>query len=1198
MGETGVMSLFHRRAGGATTALTVVFALTMASCSSGRVDETSVEPLTTKAVTTVAAQQAPTTSTQETPPTAPATTTTEVPLVVVPDLTGETGAYARGVLDTLGLTLYAEESTEVLGEPDVIVAQLPQPGTAVTVGSLVVVTVPAPAIRLPTLGLSTAARQLLDETDDLKAGHAATIRAAKILEQDPDITHNPFGVIVKFEDGRTEDEISNSLTSIGGTRVGKPLGFDSLFLVETLAEPAEAVVSLQAEDAVEVAGLDYVIHTTQFTNDPFVDDQWGLVETPGVNASGAWNTATGTATVVVAVIDTGIQLNHPDLAASIWINPGEIANNGIDDDDNGYVDDINGWDFWNWDNNPDDDDIDGHGTHIAGTIGAVTNNGIGVAGIAPNVRLMALKVFNADGVAYSNDFYLALEYALANGAHVSNNSWGGYGEHPAMEALIDAAGQVGHIFVTAAGNEETNTDITPHYPSAYQSDNLISVGALDQSGQMASFSNYGRTSVDVAAPGRDIFSTVNNGSYDWMSGTSMAAPHVTGVVALLRSIEPNLIPSAIREILIDTSQPDSRLRNLTISEGTVDAAAAVRAITQSLVPTTTVPTPAPTTTSPPTPTAPSPTTTTPPTVLDPPFTEVFPIGNTPSNMVSDGTDIWVSYWGLSVGKIRSSDGTVAAIYPVEKVPSGLAFDGTHVWVAETGLSADIGPDTVAKLRISDGVRVGTYPVGDLPTAILFDGTHIWVANMADNTVSKLRASDGVRVGTYPVGEHPVELLFDGTHIWVANRQDLSVSKLRASDGAIVGTFEVLEQVQSSGWEIVDLAFDGKHLWIVGIGRYGGEYEYLWRLQIDDNSIVTVPLDGSARGLAIEFDGTHMWVLRRDYTKSDFPFSFSRVCVSDTSLVEVFPAPDEPFNLMFDGMDLWSTSFSNDTVTRRPIPDAESQCGSPPTTTTTTTTSTTPPQTTVAAPCGYAGSVVGTYPVGSTPNDVVFDGTHIWVTNLLDDTVSKLRASDGSLVGTYPAGDWPLADATVDAVFDGTHIWITTQRGTVSKLRASDGALVGTYPAASVLTGSAYDGTHIWVTSNRGTVSKLRASDGALVGTYPVGNSPSDVVFDGTHIWVTNLLDATVSKLRASDGALVGTYPVGNSPRDVVFDGTHIWVPNGSNTVSRLRASDGYFVGTYAAGGIPVDAVFDGTHIWVTNVLDDTVSKLRAFDSPC
>jgi subtilisin family serine protease len=513
--------------------------------------------------------------------------TTAVELITVPDLVGKGTSYAEGVLDTLGLEIYIEESPDLEGDSRVILKQTPRADSLVTPGSPVIVSVPAPRIRLPELEMSEAARGLLETTGDLKAGQAATVQARRVLREDPSTSYNPFGVIVKFSDAATEDEITTALLDIGGSRVGQPLGIDNLYLIETLASPSAAIASIRTEIAVESAGLDYVVEATQFVNDEYLDEQWGLGETPGINLPAAWDISTGSATVVVAVIDTGVDLDHPDLAANIWVNPGEIPGNGIDDDANGYIDDVNGWDFANGDNIPDDDE--GHGTHVAGTIGAVANNGIGVAGIVPNVRIMPLKALNEFGSGFSSDFFLALEYALANGAEVSNNSWGGPVEDIWMGALIADAGRVGHVFVAAAGNDDSNNDITPDYPNSYPSDNIISVAAIEQSGGLASFSNYGRSSVDVAAPGRDILSTFPDGAYGWSDGTSMAAPHVTGLVALIRSIQPNLVPSAIREILIDTSAEDARLRNLVASGGIVDAASALRSIAQSLAPTTTVP---------------------------------------------------------------------------------------------------------------------------------------------------------------------------------------------------------------------------------------------------------------------------------------------------------------------------------------------------------------------------------------------------------------------------------------------------------------------------------------------------------------------------------------------------------------------------------------------------------------------------------
>ena len=579
---------------------------------------TEAKPDSTAATVGTQGSAATVVSTTQVATGAEVTSTTVVELITVPDLVGKATSYAQGVLDTLGLDIYVEESPDLEGDTRVILEQMPHAGSLVTLGSPVIVSVPAPSIRLPELEISEAARGLLETVGDIRAGQAATVQARRLLVENPDTSHNPFGVIVKFSDTATDEEITAALSGIGGSRVGQPLGIDNLYLIETLADPGAAIASMQSEGAVESAGLDYVVAAAQFVNDEHLDEQWGLGETPGIDLPAAWDISTGSATVVVAVIDTGVDLDHPDLAANIWVNPGEIPGNGIDDDANGYVDDVNGWDFANGDSSPDDDE--GHGTHVAGTIGAVANNGIGVAGIVPNVQIMPLKALNEFGSGFSSDFFLALEYALANGAEVSNNSWGGPVEDIWMGALIEDAGKIGHVFVTAAGNDDSNNDITPDYPGSYASDNIISVAALEQSGGLASFSNYGPSSVDVAAPGRDILSTLPDGAYGWSDGTSMAAPHVTGLVALMRSIQPNLVPSAIREILVSTSAADTRLRNLLAAGGAIDAASALRAITQSLAPTTTVPlaaTPPPTaptgpiTTPPPTaPTGPPTTTTT------------------------------------------------------------------------------------------------------------------------------------------------------------------------------------------------------------------------------------------------------------------------------------------------------------------------------------------------------------------------------------------------------------------------------------------------------------------------------------------------------------------------------------------------------------------------------------------------------------
>jgi subtilisin family serine protease len=224
---------------------------------------------------------------------------------------------------------------------------------------------------------------------------------------------------------------------------------------------------------------------------------------------GAWDTTRGDEDIVVAVIDTGTDRDHPDLASNMWTNPREICDNGIDDDGNGYVDDCHGWDFYHRDNTVFDPyDGDEHGTHVSGTIAAVADNGIGVAGVAPNITVMPIK-FLGPGGGYLEDAILSVEYAAANGAHLSNNSWGCWGCF--SQALEDAIEAAEMPFVAAAGNWGDDNDVDPFYPASYDLPNVLSVAAVDNAGDLAWFSNYGATSVDVGAPGVDVLSTLPAG---------------------------------------------------------------------------------------------------------------------------------------------------------------------------------------------------------------------------------------------------------------------------------------------------------------------------------------------------------------------------------------------------------------------------------------------------------------------------------------------------------------------------------------------------------------------------------------------------------------------------------------------------------------------------------------------------------------
>lgn len=349
----------------------------------------------------------------------------------------------------------------------------------------------------------------------------------------------------------------------------------------------EMVTDLNRSLSVEYAEPDYLLYIDSNPDDPQFGSLWGLhnvAQTGGtfdadIDAPEAWDLNTGNSDIVVAVIDTGVDYNHEDLAANMWQNPGEIAGNGIDDDGNGYVDDIYGIDAINNDSNPMDDH--NHGTHCAGTIGAVGNNGIGVAGVNWDVKIMALKFLSAGGSGNTSDAIECLEYAIMMkqtygiNIKVTSNSWGGGSYSQAMYDAIEAARDADILFVAAAGNDGNNNDSWPHYPSSYSLDNIIAVAATDHNDNLAYFSSYGLTSVDLAAPGVSILSTLRNNSYGSYSGTSMATPHVAGAAALIWAGYPFHLWNDVKTIILDTVDPLSSLSGKVLSEGRLNISDAV-----------------------------------------------------------------------------------------------------------------------------------------------------------------------------------------------------------------------------------------------------------------------------------------------------------------------------------------------------------------------------------------------------------------------------------------------------------------------------------------------------------------------------------------------------------------------------------------------------------------------------------------------
>jgi subtilisin family serine protease len=347
----------------------------------------------------------------------------------------------------------------------------------------------------------------------------------------------------------------------------------------------DVAAELQRDDSVAFVQPNYILRASKVPNDIGLSRLWGLRNTgqlggqvaADTSASGAWDISTG-GDVIVAVTDTGIDSRHPDLDGNLWSNPRDPAN-GIDDDGNNIVDDVHGIDLVSNDGSPDDDS--GHGTHVAGIIGAEGNNLIGTVGVNWKVRLMALKFLDDQGMGNTGDAITAIDYAVERGAKVINASWGGPKKNDALDLAIDSAGASGVMFVAAAGNEGADTDFAgdAEYPAVSDLPNVISVAASDPEDKLLDFSNYGHRTVDLAAPGDEIYSTVPRSvslsGYASYSGTSMAAPFVSGAAALYWARYPSASLQQVRSALLGTVDVLPAFSGKTVTGGRLNLARAL-----------------------------------------------------------------------------------------------------------------------------------------------------------------------------------------------------------------------------------------------------------------------------------------------------------------------------------------------------------------------------------------------------------------------------------------------------------------------------------------------------------------------------------------------------------------------------------------------------------------------------------------------
>jgi subtilisin family serine protease len=379
------------------------------------------------------------------------------------------------------------------------------------------------------------------------------------LSDDARFARHPDRVLVRLKDERGDRWLERR-----GLRTRRRPRLARLRSVEAppggRAALREALRELRRSGVIEYAEPDYVVRALErVPNDPLFPQQIHLRNTMGgtdIGATQAWERTTGDPAVVVAVIDTGLDLTHPDLAANLWTNPFEVEN-GLDDDGNGYVDDIHGISCIDTDPDPSPRDRNGHGTHVSGILAAAGDNGLGVTGVAWRTSLMGLRFLGAQGIGFLSDAIECLDYAVQMrrrgvNVRVANNSWGGAPFSLSLRDAILEAHEAGILFVAAAGNDGANNDGNPHYPSGYALPNLIAVAASNSIDELSFFSNFGPLSVHLAAPGSGVLSTLPGGAYGPLSGTSMATPQVSGAAALIYARSPGASSEGVRQRLLGT----------------------------------------------------------------------------------------------------------------------------------------------------------------------------------------------------------------------------------------------------------------------------------------------------------------------------------------------------------------------------------------------------------------------------------------------------------------------------------------------------------------------------------------------------------------------------------------------------------------------------------------------------------------------
>lgn len=403
----------------------------------------------------------------------------------------------------------------------------------------------------------------------------------------PEAVPGEYVVKLKTPLATYQNQMNVLSQELGGYIKSTIPGQNIVVIKRPVFEINSSVIKLMAQNPnVEVVEPNFIYRASKTPNDPMFGQLWGMLNVGqadagkqqgvagvDIGAQQAWDIETGSKDVIIAVIDTGVDYTNADLNPNMWTNDAELNGKpGVDDDANGVIDDIYGYNTITNSGDPRDDH--GHGSHCAGTIGAKGDDGKGIVGVNWNTRIMGIKFLDAGGSGTLENAIKGIDYATKMGAKILSNSWGGGGVSQTLKEAIERSNSAGTLFVAAAGNESNNNDANPSYPASYQVPNVLSVAAVDNKGKLASFSNYGKSTVHVGAPGVNILSTTTAGYEAW-SGTSMATPHVSGIAGLLASHDRNMTALEIKNRIITTALPMADLRGKVRGAGFANAYAAL-----------------------------------------------------------------------------------------------------------------------------------------------------------------------------------------------------------------------------------------------------------------------------------------------------------------------------------------------------------------------------------------------------------------------------------------------------------------------------------------------------------------------------------------------------------------------------------------------------------------------------------------------